>query len=181
MQNFKPKVCTVCDSQFTPTSASHKVCKSCGPAYRQRYNVKHLTELRRKNGETPLGTILQCPDCGVDFALRPGPQKRCPECTRKLRLAKFQKWAKANPEKIARYAVTANNNYHFSGNRLEALERDNHTCQECGSTDDLHVHHIDGLGSSTKKARKNNALSNLQTLCRGCHAVVHHEERRHSS
>lgn len=41
-------------------------------------------------------------------------------------------------------------------------------CQECGSSEDIHVHHID-------LNRENNPLdgSNWRVLCRSCHAKVH--------
>jgi len=45
-------------------------------------------------------------------------------------------------------------------------ERDGHTCQTCGATERLHVHHID-----TNKL--NNDPSNLVTLCNRCHGLAH--------
>jgi hypothetical protein len=52
--------------------------------------------------------------------------------------------------------------------RRMALERDRHQCQECGSVDDLSVHHILPLsegGDST--------LENLTVLCHHCHQKQH--------
>lgn len=56
--------------------------------------------------------------------------------------------------------------------RKEALARDGHACVKCKSTSNLVVHHIDEsrrLGIEYM----NNDLSNLETLCRVCHAEVH--------
>lgn len=51
-----------------------------------------------------------------------------------------------------------------------ALERDDNRCQECGSTEDLSVHHlIPRRESGTHK------LCNLVTLCRSCHLKIHPE------
>lgn len=52
--------------------------------------------------------------------------------------------------------------------RRRALGRDNRTCQDCGATDHLHVHHIipGRLFSCTEYA---NDLDNLITLCESCH------------
>lgn len=61
-------------------------------------------------------------------------------------------------------------NRHFSGNRQAALTRDNDQCQRCFGLGDI-VHHIDGNGRNSKTP--NNALSNLMTLCRACHAEEH--------
>jgi ATP-dependent DNA helicase RecQ len=54
--------------------------------------------------------------------------------------------------------------------RNQTLERDRWRCQDCGSSSDLHVHHL-------KKRSKlgDDALENLITLCAGCH------RRRHGS
>jgi len=55
--------------------------------------------------------------------------------------------------------------------RQRILERDDHQCQNCGSGDELHIHHIELLSSfdGYKEANKGN---NLVTLCAGCHASV---------
>lgn len=52
--------------------------------------------------------------------------------------------------------------------RAEALERDNHTCQDCGVDEILEVHHITPARrfNDVSEAHK---LSNLVTLCRDCH------------
>jgi hypothetical protein len=49
--------------------------------------------------------------------------------------------------------------------RLAVLARDNYRCTQCGSPDNLHVHHC--------RARRHggtNQMDNLQTLCEQCHA-----------
>jgi len=49
--------------------------------------------------------------------------------------------------------------------RTQVLRRDNNTCQQCGSTEKLQVHHI-----VTWRTKKNfNKLTNLVTLCHKCH------------
>ena len=50
--------------------------------------------------------------------------------------------------------------------KLEILERDKHRCQNCGTSESLHVHHID--------LRKiDHSSSNLVTLCHPCHFIQH--------
>lgn len=46
------------------------------------------------------------------------------------------------------------------------LERDNHTCQQCGAVEMLLVYHIDS-------DKQNSGLGNLITLCRSCHTKLH--------
>jgi 5-methylcytosine-specific restriction endonuclease McrA len=62
----------------------------------------------------------------------------------------------------------------FDGKRVAVLKRDSYKCQECGSNDNLVVHHKDGKGRGIK--HKNNALVNLTSLCKACHANVHRNE-----
>ena len=51
--------------------------------------------------------------------------------------------------------------------RTQVLRRDNNTCQQCGSTNNLEVHHI-----VTFRNKKNfNSLTNLVTLCKNCHKM----------
>lgn len=51
------------------------------------------------------------------------------------------------------------------------LERDGFRCTKCGCTDNLHVHHI-----VEKSKGGSNALDNLITLCKECHAEEHKDE-----
>jgi len=44
--------------------------------------------------------------------------------------------------------------------------RDNYTCQDCGATEKLLVHHQDGNDT-------NNEIGNLRTLCQSCHLAFH--------
>lgn len=60
---------------------------------------------------------------------------------------------------------------HFDGKRAAVLNRDGHTCQQCGSQHQLVVHHKDGSGRGS--SNPNNNLSNLKTLCRKCHMETH--------
>jgi 5-methylcytosine-specific restriction endonuclease McrA len=124
--------------------------------------------------------MIACEDCGAHFEYTAGPQSRCKPCRYDVYIAGIRTWSNENPDKIKKYRQTAKDNYIFGGNRIKALERDNYTCQRCGTNDDLHVHHIDGLGTTTPLDQRNNALENLQTLCRSCHTTVHAMER-HSS
>jgi hypothetical protein len=46
----------------------------------------------------------------------------------------------------------------------ECLIRDNHTCQDCGSTKCLEVHHLLPISQGGR-----NKLDNLKTVCHDCH------------
>ena len=177
---YAPKHCIVCNQSYTPTGSTQRVCEPCKPDYRRQQNTETLRKMRQEQGITPKGSVLNCPECGEDFVYKSGPQHRCTECQRKAEVRKIHEWLASDKDRLKQYTKKASDNYYFGGNRDAALERDNYTCQHCGSKGDLQVHHIDGNGTTTLKEHRNNVLENLQTLCRGCHTRVH-SLLRHSS
>lgn len=50
--------------------------------------------------------------------------------------------------------------------RQRIRKRDDHECQICGSSEDLHVHHIDGNHDNWSK-------DNVITVCESCHDDLH--------
>lgn len=64
-------------------------------------------------------------------------------------------------------------NERFGGNRSLALQRDNHKCVLCGSSERLQVHYIDHNGRNKDRTQQNNSLGNLITLCARCHIKQH--------
>ena len=51
--------------------------------------------------------------------------------------------------------------------RLAVLARDGYRCTRCGSTDNLHVHHI-----HSRRKGGTQQIDNLQTLCESCHMTT---------
>jgi hypothetical protein len=90
----------------------------------------------------------------------------------KLNADKMKEYHKKNREKIIKLTIA----FRFGGNKEKALERDNYTCQSCGSKERLCVHHKDGKGRYSKI--KNNSLDNLITLCICCHGKLHNGNKR---
>lgn len=86
--------------------------------------------------------IVECSKCGVQRARHNRRKFICNNCL---------------PEKYPRV---------FYKNKKIVLQRDGHTCQCCGDTKNLIVHHIDC-------DIKNNSPSNLITLCIQCHSHLH--------
>ncbi len=179
-KGFAEKECKACHKTYKPTGATQEYCAVCGPAHHKKRNKKYLAKLRRSKGQMVLGTPIQCSSCGDDFPYTAGPQHRCPPCQKKHEITKIHEWLASDQERLKKYTVKAKDNYSFGGNRQKTLERDNHTCQRCGAKEDLHVHHIDGNGTTIEREKRNNSLDNLITYCRGCHTSVHAELRRES-
>jgi 5-methylcytosine-specific restriction endonuclease McrA len=57
----------------------------------------------------------------------------------------------------------------YNSLRNRVLERDGWRCQNCGSSKDLHVHHLE-----KRSKLGDDALDNLITLCANCHQGQHH-------
>lgn len=64
---------------------------------------------------------------------------------------------------------TDRDSYEYLKWRNSVLVRDNNTCQCCGSTDELEVHHIEPY-STNKQLRVD--INNGMVLCRNCHSPV---------
>jgi len=62
----------------------------------------------------------------------------------------------------------------MSNYRSVAFEYHGRECAECGGTENIEVHHIDGN-------RRNNDPQNLLPLCQPCHRDVHRGNRKHLS
>jgi hypothetical protein len=54
--------------------------------------------------------------------------------------------------------------------RQKVLARDNHRCRQCGSTEELHAHHIARWADAPELRVE---IDNGMTLCRPCHKAVH--------
>lgn len=66
------------------------------------------------------------------------------------------------------YQAFLNSGYWQEVRKL-VLERDNHTCQECGSQSSLHVHHL----TYEHHGDELNHPEDLVVLCKTCHADAH--------
>lgn len=85
-------------------------------------------------------------------------------------------WAsmKLPEEQLKQHQLENLHKQRFGGNREEVLERDDNKCTECGGTEKLVIHHIDGKGyKSVGFKNMNNKIENLITLCKTCHDKLH--------
>ena len=152
------RVCAYCGDPFTVNPSSPNICCSweCRVA-------------RSKTSDWPLSKkiLRQCVQCGKEFWKKPSDIKRWPGS------GKFcSRSCKVDSQRIDNSTEPS---FYGSGEWLQArkriLERDNHTCQECGFAGKrLHVHH--------KELKRNGGTeddSNLVTLCPACHLRVHWE------
>lgn len=156
--------CEICNNEFKPKNKLQKYC--CNDC-KKRANV--LIELKRRSKQRKeefdkTDKIRKCLICDKEFEIRQQfrRQKYCSEqCSQKA-----EKLYGGKQERDLDYK----NQIRFSGNKYKILERDNYTCQICGNTTQLVVHHKDDSGQSDNP---NNDMDNLITLCRRCHINIH--------
>ena len=122
-----------------------------------------------------------CVKCGKTDAKHAG-QGMCLRCYSSWRAAKLpeetriakDKWYKKFKKQGGLSLLKQKRELlHYDGVREAALKRDNYRCVRCGTGVALTVHHKDGKGRSVPRGKKNNKLSNLETLCRSCHMKEH--------
>lgn len=66
-------------------------------------------------------------------------------------------------------------NYSYRKFREQVLQRDGYRCQWCGSTENLHVHHILSFAENPNLRLE---PSNAITLCKKCHMGYHGLEKK---
>ena len=104
------------------------------------------------------------------------PDKTCETCGKSFNRKRFI----GRLEDPARY-LSRRNCSQSCGNSKKEVTRDAlhwrarkhraETCAECGTTEGLHVHHVD-------RNPENNNPANLMTLCASCHLKLHWREDR---
>lgn len=178
---MNPRPCQQCGTTIThPTAPAQKYCESCIKDRKRQQNREKAKEYRRAQGAKAIGETIKCADCGKPIVRNSGWHSYCQDCISKHNIARFKRYAIKHPDKARAWQRKATDSLEFSGNRTKALKRDNYTCQVCTAPNvKLHVHHIDGKGSTTDKAHRNNDIDNLITLCDSCHMTVHNIHRWH--
>lgn len=156
--------CRECYDKFRVERDKKTKCKGCGGkvSYCSRSKLcRKCWILNNQTSDYKLKCI--CPNCG-------GPKsfsaKQCLQCDLPTRVGpKAHNWKGGK----ATYGAL------WDKNKIIALKRDNYTCQICFRRGGhLDVHHIQFLSTfSLEENDKAHDLSNLITLCRGCHNHLH--------
>lgn len=156
--------CEICNQEFEPKNKLQKYCcKNC----KKRANVLTVLKKRSKQRKEKFDAtdkIKKCLVCGKEFEVRQQYRKQ-KYCSEKC-LNKSEKLFGGKQERDLEYK----NQIRFDGNKYKVLERDNYTCQVCGNTTQLVIHHKDESGQCDNP---NNEIENLVTLCRRCHINIH--------
>jgi len=153
------------------------LCVNCYCRLYHQENKDRLNALQRKRRQSPKYK-------SKDKAYRESPKGRASSRERTKRYRErhpertkeaMRRWRDKNPNYNEEYrkrlgVIEKERRYHrirkYGEDALEVLERDNDTCQKCGSTEQIHIHHIDW-------DEDNNDLDNLVLLCNSCHQKLH--------
>jgi len=84
-----------------------------------------------------------------------------------------EEWTEIAPLAETIITATSQDRGEWMARKREILERDNHTCRECGSKDGVQVHHRKGRKSGGK-----HSPANLITLCQKCHLRRTNQQRK---
>lgn len=184
------RFCVVCGSIFTVSQDSKQLC--CGPDCTHEYAKKKKRERYwddpkthkekqkawyRKNAEKVKRYVKAWEKAHPErrkqyrenYAGKESSKQKKRDyykANRQHIIDKMAKWRRENPERYNALTSKAKFKAYFGGMREIVLELADSRCQKCGTSNNLHVHHIDG-------DKTNNDLANLVVLCRVCHGKRH--------
>jgi hypothetical protein len=158
---------------LTGHAGRQQASKSCfakvkQPARRMRRGYSNAMDAKHcKHGHplTPANTYV-----------RPDSYRQCRACLN----ANSRKWHRAHPERWNAYVRTWCQRL-----RQQVIAAYGGKCGRCGSTESLHLHHVNGNGAEHRKqisrntaaicrwAARNNYPRTLALLCRACHGIQH--------
>ena len=140
-----------------------------------------MPTLHPKPQEPPSRNSRVCLSCGTEYSPTGPAQKYCKPCGKSIKKEKSRKRSYdfavesgriVNPGVGSGGAQTGSSNPYWKGGISPPQYRRwrGDTCERCGTTLHLVAHHTD-------RNRQNNHPSNIETLCRSCHALEHQLEQ----
>jgi Fe-S-cluster-containing dehydrogenase component len=175
------KKCEFCGKEFQPIRSTKKYCSAlCFD--KARWLKNHPKEVKK------------CEFCGKEILTAKSYKRFCSDTCRRKKMyreniekhrekrkeqywknpqeyrEKTKEWRENNRDKFLETTKVCHNKARYGGNRERCFERDGYKCVMCGSVKQLIPHHKDGSGQTDNP---NNALDNLETLCRKCHMAIH--------
>ena len=188
-------ICPICGKTFTDVPSAQRTycsvecmaigytkpplcCPECGLEFHKKWHEQTFcsTSCANVNRARGLGqdiredTAMICEQCGKPFEYRTRGDRTRRFCSRDC----WYKWHRGPNHTYWEGGTDRYYGPNWGEQREKAIERDSHTCQECGTTEEtLSVHHIVPRSEFGDDWEQMNALSNLITLCNPCHARLH--------
>jgi len=173
-----------CVFEYYPCSKPGKYCEECVEDTNYRA-YEHLQDGNGSGKENPNwdgGKFISCEECGDKSWKSPEQIEKSDhhfcsdECFREWQSKQYV--GEGNPNWKGGYEGSYGKGWWRK--KKKALERDNYTCQKCGSTDSVDnrrpdVHHIKPVREFENKEDAH-FLENLITLCRSCHIEVEYSD-----
>ncbi len=151
--------CLVCDKEFEHYGERIVCSRECLSKYMSQQRLNENNPAWIDNKEKRI-----CERCGKEFEYtRRNLHKDQERVFCSLNCARNN----GNNKEITNN-LGSNYKYLFGFNKKlknKIKKRDSYSCQLCGKTEELHIHHID-------YNKKNNEENNLITLCRKCHNIT---------
>ena len=166
MQTDFTHTCTVCYKVF---QSQKKIQKTCSLFCRGKSGGSAPSKLICSCGR-PAGKKGRCRGCSLEAKRK---SRRNFYYRHRERVLETMKAKLAADPARARRDRQRRLEGRFNGLRRARLEKDNHTCQDCGAIELLVVHHIHKRDRNRRDYES--TIDDLLTLCRKCHIKLHHE------
>lgn len=148
-------------------------CVGCHAIFQVPANRKDKAKYCSKACRLQTESVTRpCAQCGIEVTrARATMRQERIYCSRECQHNYQSEHCRAQNHPLWRNAPKRQMGSNWTRQRRAALRRDNFTCQLCGATDHLEVHHL-------KPARhfivpeRSNSLDNLQTVCSTCHPAA---------
>jgi 5-methylcytosine-specific restriction endonuclease McrA len=157
------------------------VCAGCGTSFPRRVAYPKTKYCSWECFKASRWATVACAECGLQFQKRISEIRKAEVnghrhmCSRSCRNASTSRLLDGNGSWTpgGKHGPARNRGKDWRHAKAAALARDDKTCQQCGDTEQLEVHHWTPYFVSF-----DNSLDNLVTLCRTCHNSKHEEYRR---
>jgi len=163
--------CDYCGSKYETIPSFEDITSYCSDDCKHKaWAEKHAKEGPENHMWNGGKETLICNYCSGEYKRKSQIADRSKFCCRECK----DNWASENKvgENSVNWKGGISDSRYYGQNwekqRHRALERDGHTCQDCGKTSNLHVHHIQPIRKYDDPT-KANRLKNLVTLCQTCH------------
>jgi len=161
-------------------------CEQCGKDYKTKPYMKTKSKLHfcgfkcygawqkiHRKGVGSTKVEVTCLNCGAITERQPSSIQDNTFCTHKC-FSDYRK--KTGSFAGAKSPSWKGGHKYYRGinwdaQRLQALQRDNYTCQDCGATDILHGHHVRPFHLFDTYLEAN-VLDNIVSLCPSCHTTA---------
>lgn len=151
------------------------VCECCGKEFEVKESVKNKGYARFCSWECRTNILV-----GKEHPSFTGSEEVCLNCGKSFLVKKSQKDKGAGKYCSLECKYEADRIFEQNGGKFYSLaiwreirkkcyERDNNSCTQCGSSENLHAHHI-----IPRRAGGVDELENLVTLCAKCHGKIKH-------